>query len=252
MITHVQQIVSTTLLLLFGVLALLVWRRFRALRRDRAALAWALTAANFLVVGTCATAQSVVSAAAPVHSPVFRLVYAWSPAANLGRGVVSVVFGVLLLLLLVSRRRRAAQVAAASPAVLLATALAATLSARLLPYPSAYAFLTQLALVTALTAVVLMAALFAAVYNDGLDRLLWMALAVYMLKETIAVSFLAVMAAWTMTYAATYFTVFYWVGTVLTACMVALAARRLQLAAGGRRVPAPFEGLHALRRPAHG
>ncbi len=251
---YLQQILSTTFLLLFGVLALLVWRRLGPVRRDRAALGWALTAANFLVVGTYASVQSLLSGVGKAmgeSSPLYRFVSAWSPAANVGRGVVSVVFGGLLLVLLVSRRRWATRIAAASPTVLLATGILGTLGARLLPY-SPYAFLAQLALVTALTAIVLMVALFAAVRNDGLDQLLWLALAVYTLKETVSVSFLAVMAAWTMTYAKSYFIVFYWVGTLLAGCMVVLAARRLRLASGGRRVPAPFERVHALRRAAHG
>jgi hypothetical protein len=68
----------------------------------------------------------------------------------------------------------------------------------------------------------------------------------------VSVSILAVMAAWTMTYARAYFAVLYWVGIVLGLCMVGFAARRLQLATGGRRVPALFERVHALRRPVHG
>jgi hypothetical protein len=109
-----------------------------------------------------------------------------------------------------------------------------------------------MAIVAGVAAVVMMAALFAALHSDGLDQLLWLALAIFTFKETITVSFMAVIAAWTMTYAATYFTVFYWVIAALAWCMVGVAARRLQLAAGGRRVPAPFERVHALRRAAHG
>ncbi|HEU4885215.1 MAG TPA: hypothetical protein VFT45_23335 [Longimicrobium sp.] len=255
MMAYVQQILSSALLLGFGVLALLVWRRFGPVRRDRAALAWSLTATNFLVVGIYCSVQSLLSAVGAsigVKSDLYLFVSRWSPAANLARGIVSVLFGAMLLVLMVSRRRWGARVAAAAPAVLTIAAVLFTVALHRLPYTNAYAFLTQFALVTALTAVVLMAALFAAVHNDGLDQLLWLALAVYTLKETMTVSFLAVMAAWTMTYAATYWTVFYWVLPVLGAIMAGLAGRRLQLAAGGRRVPAAFEAVHALRRPVHG
>jgi hypothetical protein len=255
MMAYVQQISSSALLLAFGVLALLVWRRFGRVRRDRAALAWSLTATNFLVVGVYSTAQSLLSAAGAsmgTDSALYLFVGRWSMAANLARGVVSILFGAMLLVLMVSRRRWGARVVAAAPAAVTMAALLFTAALRWLPYTSAYAFLTQFAIITALTALVLMAALFAAVHNDGLDQLLWLALAVYTLKETMTVSFLTVMAAWTMTYAATYWTVFYWVLPVLGAVMVGFAARRLQLAMGGRRVPAAFEAVHALRRPAHG
>jgi hypothetical protein len=251
MMAYVQQILSTAFLLLFGVLALLVWRRFGPVRRDRAALGWALTASNFLVVGIYSSLQSLLSAAAAEDSALYAAISSWSPAANLGRGAVSVVYGILLLALLVSRRRWAAHVAAMAPQVLLGTAMAGTLLGRLPPY-SAHAFLTEMAVISALTAMVLMVALLTAVRNDGLDQLLWLALAAYALKETMSVSFFSVMASLTMTYAATFFTAFYWMSTLLAMCMAGLAARRLQRATGGHRVPALFERVHALRRPAHG
>lgn len=250
-----QQLGSGFFLLLFGVLSLKVWRRFGPVRRDRAALAWALTAANFLVVGGYSALHAVLSSAAITmgrRSTLFRIVGEWAAAANLARGVVSVVFGALLLALLVSRRRNASRVVALAPGVLLATALVSTLALRLPEYDTQYDYLIDLSIVTALTSIVLMLALFAAVRNDGMDQLLWLALAVYTLKETVSVSLIGVLHAWTMTYASTYFNIFYWMAVVLTAGMAGLAARRLHLASGGRRVPAVFERLHALRRPAHG
>jgi hypothetical protein len=255
MMVHVKQVLASALLLAFGVLALLVWRRFGPVRRDRAALAWALTASNFLVVGVYSTAQSVLAAAGAamgVKSELYLFVGRWSLAANAARGLVSVAFGVMLLVLMASRRRWGARVVSAAPVVLTATAVLSTAPLGALPYADPYAYLTCLAVISGIIAIVLMAALFAAVHHDGLDQLLWLALAAYTLKETMSVSLMAVMAAWTMTYAATYWTVFYWVCIVIGVCMAGLAARRLQLAAGGRRVPAAFEGVHTLRRPAHG
>jgi hypothetical protein len=252
---HVQQILSNAFLLLFGVLSLLVWRRFGVVRRDRAALAWGLTAANFLVVGVYANLHAVLAAVGKTRgtdSALYRLVGDWALAANLARELVSVVFGAMLVILMVSRKRWGARVVAAAPTVLTVAALISTVGFHHLPYTSNFAFASAIAISYGITAMVLMAALFAAVYHDGLDQLLWLALAVYTLKETMSVSFMAVMAAWTMTYAGTYFTVFYWVCTVLGGCMVGFAARRLQLATGGRRVPVAFEGVHAMRHPAHG
>jgi hypothetical protein len=255
MMAHVQQILSTVPLLLFGVLALLVWRRYGPVRRDRAALGWALTASSFLVIGAFATLHSLLAVSGRVmgtDSMLWGFVNDWALAANMARSVVSVIFGGMLLVLMISRRRWGARIVGSSPAVLAGTAILTTLALRPVRYPSSFAFLSSMAIVAGVAAVVMMAALFAALHSDGLDQLLWLALAIFTLKETMTVSFMAVIAAWTMTYAATYFTVFYWVIAALAWCMVGVAARRLQLATGGRRVPAPFERVHALRRAAHG
>lgn len=255
MMAHVQQILSTVPLLLFGVLALLVWRRYGPRRRSRAALGWALTASSFLVVGVYATLHSLLAASGHLmgtRSALYGFVGDWALAATMARSVVSVVFGGMLLVLMISRRRWGARVVASSPAVLAGTAVLATLALRPVRYPSSFAFLSTLGIAAGVAAVMMMVALFAAIHSDGLDRLLWLALAIFTLKETMTVSFMGVIAAWTMDYAAAYFTVFYWVIAALAWCMVGVAARRLQLATGGRRVPAPFERVHALRRTAHG
>lgn len=253
--TALLQLASSALLLVFGVLALRVWRRFGPVRRDRVALGWAVTAAEFLVVGAYSTAHSLVSAAAIAagkESALYRRVGEWAPALNAGRCIASVVFGLLLLALLVTHRRLASRVAHAAPAVLVGAAVAGTLVVRLLPDLSPHGFASMVAVLNAATAVVLMAALLAAVQNDGLDQLLWLSLAVYALKETVSVSLLAVMAFWGMAYVVTYYTIYLWLQAVLAGVMAGIAARRLQLASGGRRVPALFEKLHALRRSAQG
>jgi hypothetical protein len=252
---YVQQVLLTAFHLLFGLLALLVWRRFGPVRRDRAALAWGLTATSFLVVGIYSTLQSLLSAigkAISDESALYLFVNRWSLAANMARSLVSLVFGVMLLVLMVSRRRWRTRVVTVAPAVLTGTALLSTVPLGQLPYEDAMTYLSDLAVLSGLTAIILMAALLAAVRDDGLDQLLWLALVVYTLKETMTVSFMAVMAAWTMTYASAYWILFYWVTIALSVVMTAIAARRLQLASGGRRVPVAFEAVHALRRPAHG
>jgi hypothetical protein len=250
---YVQQILSSALLLLFGVLALLVWRRLGPVRRDRGALAWGLTAAAFLVAGMYATLQAVLAAAGKGlgADALYAFVSRWSLAANLARELACVAFGAMLLVLMVTRKRWGARMVAAAPAILGVATVLATLAFRELPEMSPYAFASTIAISYAITAIVMMMALFAAVYHDGLDQLLWLALALFTLREAMNVSFMAVMASWTMTYARTYFTVFYWVGIVLGAGMIGFAARRLQLASGGRRVPVAFERVHAMRRPAH-
>jgi hypothetical protein len=249
------QLASSVLLLAFGVQALRVWRRFGTVRRDRAALAWVVTAANFLVVGSYATVHSLVSAAAVAsgpESPLYGGVVRWSAATNAGRGIASIAFGLLLLALLVANRRFGPRIAQAAPVVLAATAVAATALGRMVPVSIPSGLVTLMAVLNAVTAVVLMAALLAAVQNDGMDQLLWLSLAVYALKETVSVSLLAVLSFWGVANVSVYHTIFLWLQVVLTGIMVGLAARRLRLASGGRRVPALFERLPEPRRPVHG
>lgn len=253
MISHPLQIASSALILLFGVQALKVWRRFGTVRRDRSALAWKVTATSFLVVGAYATAHSLASgvgAAVGKQSALYLFTFRWGPAANAGRSVASILFGVLLLAVMVAPRRTAPRIASTAPAWLAAAAVASTLVAQWYPYATPYDFFTRMAVFNAATAMVIMAALLAAVQNDAMDQLLWLALATYALKETVSVSLLAVMAFWGMAHVKTYFLILFWLQVGVGCAMAALAARRLHLASGGRRVPALFERLHGLRRHA--
>lgn len=252
-ISHLQQIGTALLALAVGVLSLRVWQRAGRVRRDRTAVAWGLTAAHFLVVGVHSAVHSAFSAAAFAagrESALFRWVGDWVVAANLGRALVSVVFCALLLAALVAHRRLVPRVSRAGPALLLGTAAVATAAALRLPPATAYGLGTSLAVLSAVTAMVMMAALMAAVLNDGMDGLLWLALAAYALKETLSVSLFAVMAWWSLAAHVEAYRIFYWMALALSGIMVWLAARRLRMAAAGRRVPALFERLHALRRPA--
>lgn len=248
------QVLFSALFLLFGVLALRVWRRFGTVRRERAALAWGITAAQFLLVGGTAAAHALLALAGVargVDSRLYRAMHAWGPPLDAGRGVASVVFGLLMVALLVVHRRHAPRVAQAAPVVLAVALVGGTAVKWALPGTGPYGFATMLAVLNAATAVVLMAALLAAVQNDGLDQLLWLALAVFALKETMTVSLLAVVALWGVAYVLPYFAAYLWLHVILGGVMAGIAARRLQLAAGGRRVPALFERLHAMRRTAH-
>jgi hypothetical protein len=251
----VLQVVFSSLFFFFGVQALRVWRRFGTVRRERAALAWGVTAAQFLLVGGTAVVHSLLAAASMAQgksSRLFHVMSDWGPPLGAGRGVASVVFGVLLVALLVVHRRHAPRVAQAAPVVLVMTLLAGTAAGWALSGTTTYSFSTMLAVLNAATAVVLMAALLAAVQNDGLDQLLWLALAVFALKETITVSLLAVIAVWGISYVLPYYSAYFWLHVVLGGVMVGIGARRLHLAGGGRRVPALFERLHAMRRPTQG
>ena len=262
MATALQQLAATIPLLLFGLLALGVWRRLApdsgsstlGTARERATLAWGLTAANFLVVGIYATAHSTLAALAIAMGEgtwLWENVGHWAGAANAGRGVVSVVYAAMLLGLMALDRRAGLRIMSVAKWVLLAAAILGTLAARpLIPFDDPHANYTVLAVLNGISAISLMAALVAAVLNDGLDELLWLAATVYALKEVVTVSLLGVMAWWTVSPQAAAMRIAYWMAIVLTTVMAALAGRRLQLAAAGRRVPGVFERLDSLRRPA--
>jgi hypothetical protein len=248
---HVQQIVNAMLLLLFGILALRVRRRAAPARRDRAILAWGLTAVYFIISGAYTTLHSLVGAAAANAGPqsaLYRWMVGWTVGVNLSRGVLSVVFALLMLALLVVHRRWVPRVSAAAPAVLGVTAVAGTGLLVYLSPVTLYQLGSGLAVLSMLTAVILMGVLLAAVLDDSIDQLLWLALAVFTLKETISVSLFAVLAWWSMAPQADVWYIFYWMSAVMVGAMGALAARRLRLAGEGRRVPALFERLHSLRR----
>lgn len=252
MISFVQQILASGFLLLFGVLALRVWRRADPVRRDRSTLAWGVTAAYFVISGVYSTGHSLLAFIGWTmgrKSPLLLWVGDWAVAANLARGAMSVVFAILLVLVLLLRRRWMLRVVQAAPAVLVACAFVFT--AALLRMPSVltmYGMGLGLAVLSMATAVIMMGALLAAVRNDGMDQLLWLGLSLYALKETLSVSLSAIIAWWTVVQSPQAWYFFYWVSAALAAGMSLLAARRLRLAGQGQYVPALFERLYTLRR----
>ena len=251
MLSQVQQCLASGFLFLFGVLALQVSRRAGPARRDRATLAWRVTAAYFLVGGGYSLGHAMFSAAAIAagkDSALLAWVGSWAIAANLARGAMAVVFGAMLLALMLGRRRWVFHLAQSALLQLSLVAVAATAVCLLINVRTEFGLSTGLAILSMLTAVVMMGALLAAVLKDGMDQLLWLALALYALKETMSVSQMAVIAFWTVAPHVEVYYFFYGGSVVLGAGMCAFAVRRLRLADRGRRVPALFERLHALRR----
>ncbi len=253
MTPFVQQLLSAGFLLLFGVLALQVWRRAGPVRHDRATLAWGVTAAHFLVTGLYATGQAVLSAAGRYmgkQSALFLWVGEWAISANVARGAISVLFALIVLVLLVMRRRWVYRAAHLAPVLMAGTAVLATAAVLRMPsINNAYGMGTACALMSMVTAMVLMGALLAAVLNDSIDQLLWLSLALYALKEALSVSMFAIVAWWSLAPHPEEWHFFYWVSLGLAAGMSALAARRLRLAGKGRHVPALFERMYTLRSP---
>jgi hypothetical protein len=250
-ITHAQQILASGFLLLFGLLALRVWRRGGPVRHDRVTLAWGVTAAYFIIGGGYSTAHAILGAAAWKAGEgtwLYDWFLGWAIAANLARGALSIVFALLLLALLLVHRRWVLRLARSTPWVIGASAVILTAIALQIHVGTLHGLSTGLAVLSMITAVVMMGALLVAVLDDSIDQLLWFALGLYTLKETMSVSLFAVLAWWNVAADTEAWRTFYWGAAVLVASMCAVAARRLRLAGEGRRVPALFERLHALRR----
>lgn len=254
MITFVQQILASGFLLLYGVLALQVWRRAGPVRHDRATLAWGVTAAYFMLTGILSTGQSVLACigwSMGLKSPLLLWVGTWSVPANLARAALGVVFALILLALLVTRRRWALRAAHLAPVLLTAGLIVLTAVGLQIPALEGnfYWLGTGGAVLSTITAVILMGALLAAVLNDGIDQLLWLSLALYTLKETVSVSLFTLIAWWSVIRAPQAWYFFYWVAIALGMGMSLLAVRRLRLAGAGERVPALFERMYTLRSP---
>jgi hypothetical protein len=88
------------------------------------------------------------------------------------------------------------------------------------------------------------------VMNDGMDLLLWLAMAAFALKQTVEVSAMTILAWWDVNTGIEIALMFMWINVVAMAVASALAQVRLRRAIENRQVPALFERLHALRRPA--
>lgn len=252
LLTHLQQLLTAGLPLAFGLLALRVWRRAPQPRTDRATLAWGVTAAYFVICHGYATGHATIAAAADLgagrDSALFHWVGSWAVAANLARGALASAFALVLLAVLVLHRRRQYRTARAAPALFTVFAAGGTAVALQFPLHTSFDLGTGLAVLSMLTAIALMGALLAAVLNDGMDQLLWGALALYTLKETVSVSLFAILAWWSTAPDMQAWHIFHWGSAVLGAGMVGIAVRRLRLAGEGRRVPALFERVYTLRR----
>ena len=255
MLTHAQQIASAALTLAFGLLALAVARRLGARRGSRPAAAWAHSGSAFVLTGGLALVHALSGFGAWLAGPesaFYRQVAAWMAPGNFSRAVLTAVYAAALLALLLVRRGWVGAVAGQAPAAFVVATVAALGAARAAGL-AGFEGVSIPAMVSAVAAVVLMAALLVAVVNDGLDQLLWFALAAYALKDAVTVSLMATIIWWELGDAGPVLAAlrtFYWISSGVLAVMCGIAWRRLAQAAAGRHVPALFERMHALRAPA--
>jgi len=247
------QTVNTALTLLFGILAMLAWRRLGAGRWGKLEAGWLLTAACFVSVGVFGGVHTLVATAAlraGPGSPLYRTFLEWSPAGNIGREVGVAVYGVMLTVLLAARPERVRQVSIAAPWVIGGSIVAGTAAAALYGAIDTRTQMTAMAVLATAAVLSLLLALLLGVMNDGMDLLLWLAVVAHTLKEALVVSLMAIIAWADPGRAMEAALMFYWINVGVGVVASLLAQVRLRRAIENRHVPALFERLHALRRPA--
>jgi len=251
--TATLQLVNAGLTLLFGILAMQAWRHMGAGRWRKLEAGWLLTGACFVFVGVFGGVQTLVATAAVragPGSPLYRTYLEWSPAGNIGRGVGVAAYGVMLAALVAARPERVRQVSRAALWVIGGSIVAGTTAAALYGTIDTHTQMTAMAVLATAVVLVLLLALLLGVMNDGMDLLLWLAVAVHTIKETLVVSLMAILAWWENGRAMEAVLIFYWINVAVAMVASLLAQVRLRRAIENRHVPALFERLHALRRPA--
>ena len=247
------QLVNAAFTLLFGILAMQAWRHLGATRWRKLEAGWLVTGAGFVFIGVYAAVQTLVATAA-VHagpgSPLYRTYLEWGPVGNIGRGVGIAAYGVMLAALLGARPERVRQVSLAALWVIGGSIVAGTTAAALYGTISFHTQMTVLAVLATAAVLALLLALLLGVMNDGMDLLLWLAVAAHTIKEALVVSLMAMMAWWESGRAMDAALIFCWINVAVAIVASALAQVRLRRAIENRHVPALFERLHALRRPA--
>ena len=233
----VVQLLFSLLTLAFGVLAVGVARcRARTPRNG----AWLLTGVTFSISGTVATVAAVLAFPAVVAGPGSYLwdqfVY-YSQVANHARAVAVLALAPALMLLVLRPR----PVQARATAILLASALAVGAVVGLMfgtaPHETQLALLGAVSLVTAF---ILFIVLYLALVKSSTDWMLWIALALYAVREMMNsnVQFLISMAGVTWSPPGT---LVLWFGAASVAVMLACTGYRFHLARIGRDAPSLME-----------
>jgi hypothetical protein len=257
MLAILQQFLAAALTLALGVLCLRVWYLTRTGTPAALPRAWGITGGYFAVIGAYSLVQAVVMAAAYRAGPgtaAYALAIEWGPPANMARAAAALVFPGLLMLSVSGSPlfREVGDPVRFSAAAVAAIAIGGTFGARWLHDGTIHQHLSVLAVLGTLLAVSLMGVLLVALIRDAMDRILWIALAVYTLKEVINVSLLSILAWWSMAAHPAAFRIFYWLSRAVMSAMCLLALRRLAHARAGTHVRALFEPVRPVRPPALG
>lgn len=240
MFTMGLQLLVTALLLSFGVLSLVIAGR-AAFQKPFHKVFWTLAGAGFVTHGTLQATQNLwgsLAMAAGGTSATMATYLRWVPAFNHSRTFLWLAFSGIMVWM---ARRDTLPGPRAWGATALALAVGLLVGA-LLGYHEgsllASTHYTRVALLDALELVVLLGVLFVALVSGRVDRHLWGALAVFATMVALNIVWYAAMSmiddkrVWTP---APWMMSAYRV--VPTAVMVAIGARRLQLARRGIKVP---------------
>ncbi len=257
MLTAWLQLLVDALTLTFGVLSLRVAAGVPAARGERRG-GWMLTGVAYTLAGLHGMVQSVWAACAVWMmqnrggGPVLDEYLRWQVVGNHGRGFLMVCFaGALLALAATDHLDRVRRPWPSAAGLLLALLAGSVLGTREASFTGGFSAPGHWSLVTitsAATVLLLLVALWRAVVTDALDRLLWTALLVYTLRETIDVGVTTTFAwkdvadAWVLP---PRFFHFLAAGTYLV--MIGHALWRLRMAREGREPPALFEPLDGTR-----
>lgn len=240
--TLLLQALSDVLALSFGLLALRVGLRASLIQADHRA-AWLLAGSAWGWLGLFGAVHSAWAAYVLRAGPgteAAETYFRWLMPLDDVRGFLMAGYGLLVLAAGVLRRP-VPRGFGAMQAVLLAFA-ASGVAAGILERPfDRVSHYQVVAMTAAVTALLLLAGLVLAVVRDGMDYLLWIAVVLYAVREALVnvvlttYQWLGSEGVWRPAFAAVQ-----WPGVVLYPLMIALALRRLQLAARNRDVPALF------------
>ncbi|HET6763521.1 MAG TPA: hypothetical protein VFH27_07605 [Longimicrobiaceae bacterium] len=236
------------LTLAFGAVALRLAARLR--RQGLNAAPWALTGAAHLLAGGVAAVQTVLAACAFAGGPsgaAFRLYARLHGPLDESRGMLLAGFACALCLL-VARRGRERWSAPRTWALLVVCAVIGALAGAGERTFQEHVHYPMVAVTSAATVLALLGALWLALLNDALDYLLWLALALYAVREALDVNLLSVFGwmgvgpAWLPGRAA-----LDWAAACAWAAMLLLAVARDRAAAHGVATPGLFAAVGRSR-----
>lgn len=244
-LTLALQLVMTGMTLLFGLAALRVGREREGSPR---LAAWYLTGVLFTLLGTTATAQSLLAVWAAASGPgsaPYRFFLRLVPIANDGRSVMVLAYAATLAALVYGGRPFPApsgRVWAGLGGAMLAGAVVGFREGSFLQERH----MTTLAILGSVSVLLLLGALYGALVSNAVDYLLWATVGIYTVREALNVNFGVVFALFGLPHA--------WqpapramvmVAIASLALMLAFTLRRLLLARAGRDAPSLLERLRA-------
>lgn len=238
MITVTCQLVVGLLAVVFGLSALQVAdleRRSSALQR----MSWKVAGAGFVLGGASGTVMNVWAAWAFLAGPgsaVWNEYLRWAPSWNHGGAFLKACLGCALVVAAVGRREPGPGFLRRTLAVLVAALFAGGVAGWIEGPLDGSVHFTNAAIFETVELIAMFAALLTSLFRDSMDRLLWIALTIYTVRQALnAILWMAL--AWARVPGA-------WVpkpvtlqlfGIVSYGVMLALSYRRVTLAR--RRVP---------------